>query len=270
MLLRPFLIYYRRRLIFVFVRVLLGVLLVFMMISGQRLFDLGVFWNHSCDCAAHPTDARILLAISSILCGFVGLSFGLPSVRGTPNEARFFLERPVSRTALQGYPLAIAAVAIGLVPALCWVTLLGWLRLVHAPTLEHLAAIVELVPAASQLGANPSARELFDALHLVRRFVAAVSVGLVIYAALAAGRCFTISRRKRIRQIGYLCLVFGPIMLLWVPFYIKGAFFSALLLWPEKLSDLSYVPSVEGIALHFLFAAACICAHFVVLRDVEV
>jgi hypothetical protein len=33
---------------------------------------------------------------------------------------------------------------------------------------------------------------------------------------------------------------------------------------------LSYVPSAGGIALHLLFAAACICANFVVLRDVEV
>jgi hypothetical protein len=55
-----------------------------------------------------------------LLAIMLGLAIPLRTP-GAPNEARFLLTRPVSRIAIQFYPLAISVAAITLLPLLSWV-----------------------------------------------------------------------------------------------------------------------------------------------------
>ena len=42
-------------------------------------------------------------------------------------------------------PLLLSTLALAVLPSLGWLLLLGWLKLVHAPALGHLLALVKMV-----------------------------------------------------------------------------------------------------------------------------
>jgi len=108
------------------------------------------------------------------------------------------------------------------------------------------------------------------AMQTGRRYLAAVSVGLAIFTLFAMLRSCVASTNKRLRQIAILGLVPLPLLLLFTSFLWNSSISQAILLVQVRHGSPDYVPSNLGIVLHFVFAAACICAQFAVMRDIEI
>jgi len=115
-------------------------------------------------------------------------------------------------------------------------------------------------------GPHPSLLQLASALHLGRRYLAAVSVGLSVYAVFASQRWFAVSPRKTLRTATAFMglLYFLPTFLL-----RDSGMFATLMLISRSRHNLSYLPSNHGIALHLAIAAAFIAATGFTLREVE-
>jgi hypothetical protein len=264
MTLRPYLMLYRGRFIAGSIVAISTVVLT-----------LTIMGSHFCDCPPDGPFRSLLIpmALSDILCATMAVVFGLAvATRGSdaPNEARFLLTRPLSRIALQFYPLAISVGAMALLPVLSWAVILGGMAAVHARALENMAAAARLIPAVAALGPHPSFLQAMSALDVGRRYFAALSVGLTVYGPLAAQRWFLLSRRKSIRIVGGLTALIIPLPMVLVPFIIRGSsFVSWLLLLPLQQSGLTYLPSRAGIALHLAFASAWVCGTFFALHEVE-
>jgi hypothetical protein len=272
MLLRPYILLYRKRLIASAVFSLLCAVVILFMTSAQSLTDIGVLWHHFCGCPLDPNDARNLvnpfLLTSLVLPIILGLSFGsvIAPTPSFPGETRWLLTRPTPRRALILQPLFICTLALAILPAFGWLLLLGWLKLVHAPALAHILALTEMVPSASNLGPHPSFFTLMSALHMSRRFIANLSVGLSIYAIFASQRWLLLNPKPGVRFLGLIIL-----LLIYVPVarLVSPSFFSALLFWAPKGAGLTYLPSNVGIALHFIFAAAVLFGSWRLLGQVE-
>lgn len=207
MLLRPYLMLYRKRLIGVAVISVLFPLLALFITSAESLLDVRVLWDHFCGCPLDPTDASILLEpffFNSIMFPIIlGFSVGFAAVPtpGLQGETRMLLTRPIPRYALIVQPLLVAGLALGVLPVMGWLLLLGWLRLVHAPALGHLLALVEMAPAAASLGAHPSFLAVLAATHMGQRYLAALSVGLCLYAIFASQRWLLLQPNTRLRLL---------------------------------------------------------------------
>jgi hypothetical protein len=207
-----------------------------------------------------------LLESLGIVSLFLGVIFGVGTaiqLPGVPNEARFLFMRPIPRVAMLLYPLSIAAVTILALPALGWFVALTVLWVTHVPIFGRFAALVAIYPQIRSLGPHPSILAVFAALHGGRRYLAAVSAGLAIFTLFTLLRWCACSTNERIRQIGIIGSVSLPV-LLFIVFRSR-----AILLAQFPPSSSHYLPSNLGIALHFVFAAACICAQFAVMRDRE-
>lgn len=269
MLLRPYLRLALARLVVGAVGSLLFVMLLHMIVSSDNPADLGVFWHHFCGCPADSRDAGILLAAPNFLVIIlaIGMSLnpGTVALPGQQNERRFLLTRPVSRLAIQFVPWAFSFAVFALFPAIFLLLLLGWLQLVHAPSLAHLVAVAELVPSAANLGPHPSLPQLASALHVGRRYLAAISVGLAVDAIFSAQRWFAISPRKPVRVAAALMglLYFLPTLLL-----RSRSFFSDFLFVADK-HHLDYLPSPLGIGVCLAIAALFLAVTAFTLREVE-
>jgi hypothetical protein len=205
----------------------------------------------------------------------LSLNFGGAGMAGAASgpialgDTRFLLTRPIGRNAVLLHQLAIAATAVTLIPALCYLLLLGWLRVVHAPALGHLAADMALIPSVAKLGPQPSFFRMLAAAHLWRFYLAAISIGLCTYAVTAAQRWVVLSPKKWLRLLAIIPLV---------PFFFSPIFFmlagSTVLEWTllsaPKGATLEFQPSALGIALHFAFAGAVICGCWRILQTAEV
>lgn len=273
MLVRPYLLLYRKRLIAAAVVSLAVPLLLLFVTTADSITDFGVLWHHVCSCPLNLRDASSLIEgfefTSLALPLILGMSAGFAGARtpGLQGDTLFLLTRPTPRRSLIIEPLIIAAGAIAILPSLGWLLLLGWLRIVQAPSLGHLVALAEMVPSASSLGPHPSFLALMSALHLGRRFLAAFSVGLSIYVFFAAQRWLLLSSNPRLRLLGSLQLfvIFLPS---W--HFISRRVVMLIMLWVPRGGNLTYMPSDSGIALHFTFAAAVLYGSWQLLRRIEV
>jgi hypothetical protein len=272
MLIRPYFLLYRWRLLAAAIFSLLFAVLAFSSTSAQGLFDFRIFWDRYCGCPLDPKDARILANpfefTSFILPIILGISAGFAGAAtpGLQGNTRFLLTRPTPRITLILQPLLLSALALAILPSVGWLLLLGWLKLVHAPALGHLLALVKMVPSASNLGPRPSFLQVMSALHMGRRFVAGLSVGLSLYAIFASQRWLMLDPNPRLRGLGMsvFVLIYVPSMRLISPRY--GA---AILLWPPKGASLGYLPSNLGIALHFIVAVGVLFGSWRLLQRVE-
>src|ERR1700727_1813763 len=129
MLIRPWLLYYRRRLFAAAIFSLLAACVAHMWVSANGLLDFGIFWHSFCGCPADASDAYVLLNVPPVVALIVGLTFGFtapgaigstgaPGIPGYQFKAlsRFFLTRPVSRRKTFLLPQAIAITAIAILP----------------------------------------------------------------------------------------------------------------------------------------------------------
>jgi hypothetical protein len=215
----------------------------------------------------------MLLASFSITSLLLGVVFGLGAAihaPGMPSQPRFLLTRPISLLVMQFYPLAFATGALVLLPAIGWIAVLGTLALAHAPMLHRLTAVIAAYPQIVALGSHPSISAMLGVMQTGRRYLAAISVGLAVFTLFAMLRWCVASTNKRLRQFGMLSLVPLPFLLLFVNFLWRSPVSQAILLVQLRNGSPDYVPSNLGIALHLVFAAACICAQFAVMRDIEI
>lgn len=284
MLLRPFLMLARGRLILVAVLSMLAVLFVFSATATERITDIGIYWHHFCGCAPDAEDTRRLLQPWSLLYLMLGAVLGLtlaPGINaqgmgtggwggGWPlaiGDTRYLLTRPIPRNSVLLRPLAIATSALAFIPALCILLLLGWLRLVHAPSLGYLVALLRLVPSTYSLGPHPSLFGLLAASHFLRFYIAGFSVGLCSYAAGTAQRWLSVSPNTKLRGLSplpFVAIILAPQLMIFT-----GAFGRAVLLLPQKGFSLDFQPSILSISLHFAFAAAVIYGTWKLLQHTE-
>ena len=260
MLFRAYCILFRRRLLAA----------AFVALFAPALSVLVVAHLCACDTNTVTNDLKLPLAFLSIVVQLLGIIFGVgvaSQAPGMPSEARFLLTRPIPRLVMQFYPLVIATAAIVLLPMLGWAVVLGVLRLARAPMLARLTSVVFVYPQIQLLGPHPSLAAILGAMQTGRRYLAAVSVGVAIFTLFAALRWCAASTNKRLRLIGNLG-VFLPVLS--ATFLWRSSLSQAILLLQTRHGSPDYLPSNMGIALHFVFAAACICAQFVVMRDIEI
>jgi hypothetical protein len=265
MLLRPYLILYRKRIVAAAIFSLLAALAEAML--GANL----------CNCPPGSVEVLnrffyLVDLFNVILSIFMALILGFGPAGPLPggsSQVRFLLTRPIARTSIQLYPLFIAMTAIALLPGLGWLVLLACLRLLHSPWLTHLLAIAQRLPSASELGPDPGMLRLLGALHLGPRYLAAVSVGLAMYAPLAAQRWLMLNRQKAFRVLGAV-IMFIPALPMAIPWLLSiPSYASPVFLLPPPHAGLTYLPSNLGVALHLAFAAAWVSGTFAALREIE-
>jgi len=270
MLFRPHLRLLRGRLIAA-AAVTLGTVLIEFMATSSDDLSLGAFWHKACACPVDPSDARILLTLAIdfvLIAGTLGFRSGTGKNSQSyvqPSALRFMLTRPQSRLDLVLAPFLICAAAIILLPGLAWFLLLGWLYLVHAPSLGHLVAILEIIPAASHLGPDPGFPALAAATHMGRFYLAGISVGLAVYVFLSSSRWLMQSRFTSVKLVG----LFGSVFAFLVVFALRFAWTRWLLFTPVHYDAVTYLPSQTAIALHFAFFVAWFYGTLWVIRDLE-
>jgi len=288
MILRPFFMLLRGRLIFVIICSMLVVMAAFSATSAESFTDIGVFWGHFCGCPPEPSDVRFLLLSCTVIDFYMGVALGFWTSLGLNfagagmasgaagsrpmGDTRFLLTRPIRRGSILLHQLAISAIALALIPALCYALLLGWLNLVHAPALAHLSAVLALIPSVAALGPQPSFIRLFAAAHLARFYLAAFSVGLCSYSVVTAMRWIGLSSNLWLRRIFILPLVlfiFSPMLIMMAGFATQPSLLLWVLLWPARNASLNFEPSSLGIALHFAFAGTLLCGCWRVLQRAE-
>jgi len=282
--LRPFLTLLRGRIIAVFILTMLIVLLVFSNSSAESATDLTIFWHKFCGCPPDPRDVRFFLqSFSVIACyaggilGFItGLRLGVNTAGQGSNpvatgDTRLLLTRPIPRRTVILNPLLIATAALTLVPALAYLLLFGWLSLVHAPALAHIAADAQLIPAVAALGPHPTFFAALTASHVWRFYLAAISIGFCTYSILYAQRWLALSVNKHLRLLAIaplLLFIFVPGILSFAAFG-KSPILLALVMWAPKASSLDFQPSILAIALHFAFAAAVLYGSWRLIQQVD-
>jgi hypothetical protein len=283
MLTYPWLLYYRYRLVAAAISSLLLTCLAHLWVSGDGFLDFGIFWHGFCSCPVDPNDAYFLLNVPPLIALVVGLIFGLltpgavalPAAAGIPGNqlkalSRFFLTRPISRSNCFLLPQAIALTATAVLPAAAFLLLVGWLGLVHAPSLHHLMASIRIIPAVSKLGPHPSFVQVLTAVSASRRYLAAISVGFCAYAILSSQQWLMLSPSKKINALGVV-----PVFVLFAPMWLiigqlmVNRMAHVVFLAPGRGASLAYVPSALGIALHLGFAAVILMGCWRVLRTAE-
>jgi hypothetical protein len=279
MLLRPWLLYYRLRLMASAIFSLFLVCLAHMWVSGDGLLDFGIFWHTFCGCPVDRNDAYFLLNLPPLLALSIGLIFGFlapglvgysigSEVPGGNFKAlnRYFLTRPISRSNFFFFPQIVAVTAIAVFPPLAVLLLVAWLRLVHAPSLPHLMETIRVIPAVSALDPHATLVQVFSALSAPRRYLAALSVGVCAYAIFSSTRWLLISPDKRLNVLGVF-----PIFFMFAPMWLILSRHTSNLVFlaPRTGTPLTYLPSDLGIALHFGIAAAIVLGCWQILQRVE-
>jgi hypothetical protein len=264
----------RGRFIFAFLLALLFTLVIHMRVSADSITDVGIFWHHFCGCAPHPDDVRVLFSfpITSALIGIllgINSAFGntsLGRIPGVNADARFLLTRPIPRATALFAPLAVATAALFLIPLLTTFLLLGWLSLVHAPSLGHLLAILQQLPAVHALGPHPALPAILLAIDYPRRLLASVALGLCAYTVLASQRWLSLSSNPSLRRLGAFAII-----VLWVPMLtlLSRSVSTYILMLPSHKFPLNWAPSPLSISLHFAFAAAIVLGCWRMLRTAE-
>ncbi|MGI4827489.1 MAG: hypothetical protein ACRYFU_04750 [Janthinobacterium lividum] len=272
---QSWLILLHRRILWAFAASLVFTLLMHMWITAESPTDFGVFWHHFCGCPVDRDDLRVLLNFP-IIFGLAGFLLGVPPIQlssiqaGTPAHAadtRFLFTRPVSRATTLFMPLALATAAIAVLPTLAIVLLLGWLRLVQAPSLAYLLATLQQIPAVAALGSHPTLLATLSALHMTRRYAASVTLGLCAYTATSCQRWLILSPRKTLKVLGALpaFLPFFP-----VDRIFGGAAVNYLLMTPGRDGSLGVVPSTLTVFSHLAFAAAVVAGCWRLVSTTEV
>ena len=264
----PWFLLARRRLIACFAVSLFFAFAIHMWVSAESLTDVGIFWHHFCGCPVDPDDVRVILnfPITASLVGFfLGASFNTASPRGW-SSTRFLLTRPISRATVLFAPLTLATAAIAVMPALAFLLLVGWLRLVHAPSLHHFLATLQQLPAVAALGPHPRFFDLLSAIDFPRRYLASIALGLCFYTVMASQRWLLLSPNSKLRILG----VFPAFLVAFPIFRVLGkAIANAIFMTPGRGTPLGYAPSTLSIALHFAFVAAIICGCLRLVYTVE-
>jgi len=279
MLTYPWILYYRRRLLAEAISALLLTCFAHLWVSGDGFGDFGIFWHSFCGCLVDPSDAYFLLNVPPLIALIVGLIFGLltpgavaaSGASGVPGGllkpvTRFFLTRPISRRNTFFAAPMIAITAIAVLPALAFLLLAGWLRLVHAPSLHHLMATIRIIPALSKLAPHPTFVQVLTAVSAPRRYLAAISVGICGYAILGSQQWLMLSPSKKLNALAMF-----PAFLLFAPVWIIVGHRTAdmLFLAPGRGATLTYLPSALGIALHFGVGAAILFGCWRIFRNAE-
>lgn len=249
----PFLRIYRKRLIFMGVFALVVTLGMHMGLTADSPKDVGVFWHRACTCQLDPDDARFLLLSFSGTMFITALVLGInsPARNINPRESRFYLTRPLSRLALQTYPLTIAATAIALLPLLPWTLLILWLTLAHAPSLAHITALLSLASATSTLQAGDSILTVLSSIHFARFYLGSLLVALCLYIFYSAQRWLAISRNKWLRTTATLINL--AVFLPWLLF--RSRWLTSVVFFIPPKSSILFVPSITYLALHAAFIA---------------
>jgi hypothetical protein len=266
-MLSPFLRIYRNRLIFSGIFALLVTLGMYMGLTADTPKDIGVFWHRACTCPIDPEDARFLLLSFSGSMFIIALAFGImsPARNINPRASRFFLTRPVPRIALQAYPLAITTAAIVLLPLLAWTLLITWLTVVHAPSLNHIIALLALAPAPSKADPQASMLAVLSSIHFARFYLGSILAALCIYIFYSAQRWFTISRNKWLRATAVFINL--AVFLPW--FLFRSRWLTSVVFFIPSKSSVMFVPSITYLALHAAFIAVAFWLIYNTLRKAE-
>jgi hypothetical protein len=271
-MIKPWLLRYRKRLL------LCGVVAIFLAVSvlfwttAESFTDFGVLWHHFCGCPLDPDDTRVLLNAPGLIAVILGFLIGFPNP-GSPGtvsltpyraETAYFLTRPIRRTTVLLIPFLLAAFTVVVFPAAALLVLYAWLHAVHAPSLDHIIGLLQLVPASAALGAHPGFFRLLLADSFPQRYLAAVSAGLCMAVLLASTRWFTQSPSPRVKLLGSFPLFF-------VLFPVLGFLNKGLLVWIMAIStsNLTPPPSWMNISLHLAVAFALVYGCWRILRTLE-
>ncbi len=211
-----------------------------------------------------------------IAAGFIGFLFGVVGTLSAANaggaagasmNTRFLLTRPVSRQTVLFAPLALVTVATAVIPSLTMLCLLGWLRLVRAPSLGHLLAILQQLPRVAALGAHPGLLPVLAAIDFRRRLFASLSLGLCVYMVMASQRWLLLSPKRSLKILGMM-----PMFVLLFPMWRLFGSDVANVLWmtAPRGAPLSHVPSVLSIAGHFAVASATLLGCWWIQRTIEI
>jgi hypothetical protein len=273
MLLRPWLLYYRRRLLIAALFAFAAPLITLFATSADSGNPFGVLWNTACTCPPTPGDLIGITGLFSILALAIGYTLGTGYGAATTGAAvgrgdtPYFFTRPIPRTTLLFSPLLLATAAILLLPAFSTLLLLGWLNLVHAPALSHLHVILDQIPAVAVLGPNPSLLAFFNATAFLPRLLAGLSIGLCGYAITASQRWFSLSPNPWLKFLGALAPTIPALFFPLTRFFGKRSF-AGLLLTPTASTPF-YVPSILSITLHYAFVAAIFLTCFRTLQQAD-
>jgi hypothetical protein len=191
---------------------------------------------------------------------------GQPGSPTSVSDTLFLLTRPIPRSAALFAPLVLASLAIAILPTLAIALVLGWLRLVHAPSLGHLLATLQQIPAVRSLGPHPSFPALLSAIQFPRRYAAAIALGLCSYTILASQRWLILSPNTHLKFLGIFpaFIVFFPVARLFSSHLINFLFMT-----PGRGAPLGSAPSIFTIAVHYAFAAAVVFGSWRLLRTIE-
>ena len=269
-----FLRMYRTRLwmaaAFSLVVVLIDIYLAVAHCGGWRMF-----WRGECNYPPRAFECRTLMVGCAVICFYVGAGLGIPSGRGmfagngsiTQGDTRFLLTRPISRLGLLLQPLAIALCALLVLPFASILLLLGWFWMVKAPALDHIRALLQLVPAAARLGPDASLWSVAAAAHFWQYYAAAWSLGFCSYALMSSQRWLGLSQNWQLKIAGGLMLP----ALFYAPIYlVRSSFFRhVVLLVPAQGSSLDVAPSLLGISSHVIFALLVMYGCWRLARIVE-
>jgi len=149
---------------------------------------------------------------------------------------------------------------------------LGWLRLVHAPALGHLADDMALIPAVAALGSHPPFLKVLAASHFWSFYLGSIATGLCLYSLAVAQRWLVLSNNKRLRLLALLPTlvpIFIPMSFMLASLESRQTILLSLLQWPPR-HGLDFQSSALNISLHFLFAAAVLYGSWRILRKVDI
>ena len=271
-MIKPWLLRYRKRLLISAVTALFFTVVVLFWTTAESLTDFGVLWHHFCGCPLDTDDTRVLLNAPALIAVTLGFIIGFPNP-GSPGtvsltpyraETAYFLTRPILRTTVLLMPFLLAALTVLVFPAAALLMLYAWLRAVHAPSLDHIAGLLQLVPAGAGLGAHPTFFRLLLADSFPQRYLAAVSAGLSIAVLLASTRWFMQSPSPRLKLLGSFPLLF-------VLFPVLGFLDKRLPVWLMAIStsNLTPPPSWTNISLHLVVVFALVYGCWRILRALE-
>jgi hypothetical protein len=147
--------------------------------------------------------------------------------------------------------------------------------LAFVPSLGHLLATVQQIPAVRSLGPHPSFPALLSAIQFPRRYAAAIALGLCSYTILASQRWLILSSNKHLKLLGIFpaVVLFFPVVLFFLFFQVArlfgGHLINFLLMTPDRGAPLGFAPSTPTIALHYAFATAVVFGSWRLLRTIE-
>jgi hypothetical protein len=273
--LQPWFLLARRRFYVSLAFALFLAIVTHMWVSADSATDFGIFYHHFCGCPVDPDDVRVLFNFP-FDAAFIGFVFGIMATRPTANAGSanpatftntlFLLTRPVSRATVLLAPFAVATLAIATLPVGAMLLLLGWLRLVHAPSLGHLLATVQQIPEVAALGPHPTFGAILATTHFARRYTASIALGLCAYTLMASQRWLILSPNKYLKFLGIV-----PAFLFIFPVFrfLSRSAANFVFMTPGRGAPLNWQPSTLSITLHFAFAAATLAGCWQLLRSTE-